>query len=272
MQATEKGEVEAFRSMFAAAPADLAVRHGIAATAIGDGLAFRVASLAGVGELNHALGLASGDDVDPVLSFYGGSPHIASALPGVDLDAALRSRGYTPGYAWMKFSRSTDDPPEAATDLRVEEVDEERAGDFARAFRGGYGLPELLQPWLEALPGREGWHCFAAYDRGEPAAAGALHVHEGVGWLGMGATVPAHRGRGAQSGILAARIRRAAELGCETVVTETGERVDGRPSGSYRNILRAGFREEYLRPNYASPRCAGGSSGPRSVIETLPRR
>ena len=31
---------------------------------------------------------------------------------------------------------------------------------------------------------------------------------------------------------------------------ETGERVPERPSASYRNILRAGFEEAYLRPNW----------------------
>ena len=248
------GEIEAFRALFAAVPADLADRHEIAAASIGSGLAFKVESLGGVAELNRALGLETEDDVDAALAFYGDTRHIVSALPGVDLDAALRARGYTPGYAWMKFTRSTEEPPSAATDLRVDEVGAARAGDFARAFRGGYSLPEFLGPWLEMLPERDGWHCFVAYDGAEPAGAGALHVYENVGWIGMGATVPDRRGRGAQNAILAARIRLAGELDCDTVVTETGERVGDRPSGSYRNILRAGFEEAYLRPNYVSRR------------------
>ena len=33
-------------------------------------------------------------------------------------------------------------------------------------------------------------------------------------------------------------------------MTETGELVDDRPSGSYGNILRAGFEPEYVWPNY----------------------
>jgi hypothetical protein len=35
---------------------------------------------------------------------------------------------------------------------------------------------------------------------------------------------------------------------------ETGERVPDRPSASYRNILKAGFEEAYLRPNWQRPR------------------
>ena len=62
-----------------------------------------------------------------------------------------------------------------------------------------------------------------------------------------------YRGRGAQSAILAARIEDARRQGCGTVVTETGELADDRPSSSYRNILRAGFRETGVRPNYRAP-------------------
>jgi GNAT superfamily N-acetyltransferase len=69
----------------------------------------------------------------------------------------------------------------------------------------------------------------------------------------FGATRPEHRGRGAQGAILAGRIERARDLGLRWLVTETGApRQDG-PGSSYRNILRAGFREIEVRPNLASP-------------------
>ena len=64
---------------------------------------------------------------------------------------------------------------------------------------------------------------------------------------------PEHRGKGAQTALLAARIERARTLGLAALTTETGERLPDRPSGSYRNILRAGFVEAYLRPNLVSP-------------------
>jgi GNAT superfamily N-acetyltransferase len=80
-----------------------------------------------------------------------------------------------------------------------------------------------------------------------------LFVDGNVGWLGLAATLPQYRGRGAQSGILAARIEEARKQGCSTVVTETGELEEGRSSSSYRNILRAGFREAGVRANYRAP-------------------
>ena len=49
------------------------------------------------------------------------------------------------------------------------------------------------------------------------------------------------------------RIDRARELGCEAVFTETGELRPDRPSSSYRNILRSGFAELYVVPNWLSP-------------------
>ena len=101
-------------------------------------------------------------------------------------------------------------------------------------------------------PGRENWHCFVAYDGQTPAATGALYVVGTVGWLGMAGTLPEQRRKGAQGAILAARIEAAAEAGCEVVVTETGALEDGRPSNSYRNIVRAGFEERYVRANYLS--------------------
>ena len=82
------------------------------------------------------------------------------------------------------------------------------------------------------LPERQGWHCFVAYDGDEAAGAAALFAQGGVGWLGAAGTREEHRGKGAQTALLAARIRRAHELGLDAVATETGERSPGRPNAS----------------------------------------
>jgi hypothetical protein len=41
------------------------------------------------------------------------------------------------------------------------------------------------------------------------------------------------------------------------VFTETGEQLPGRPSASYRNIVRAGFEELYVLRNWLSPDPSG---------------
>jgi len=57
--------------------------------------------------------------------------------------------------------------------------------------------------------------------------------------------------RGAGVDVLDALLR---EGGVTTLVVETGAPVDGRPGDSYRNVVRAGFREQYVRANWLSPR------------------
>jgi GNAT superfamily N-acetyltransferase len=165
----------------------------------------------------------------------------------------LEAQGFTPGYAWAKFERGLEQPSRGATELRVAEAQGgAEAEAFADVFVRAYGTPEIFREWVARLPGRPGWHCFLAYAGDEPAATGALYVEDGVGWLGAAGTLPEHRRKGAQNAILSARIEAAAEAGCEVLVTETGGVEEGRPSNSYRNILRAGFEFLYVRPNYLS--------------------
>jgi GNAT superfamily N-acetyltransferase len=199
---------------------------------------------------NRVLGLASTAPLDDIATFFGDSTWWVSDSHG--LGPQLTERGFVDDYGWMKFSRGVG-PRRAQSDLRVELVLEDRAGDFAQVVTGGFGMPDWCAPLAANVVGRPGWSCYVAYDGDAPAGVGALFVHEGVGWLGFGATLPAFRGRGAQSALLAARIEDARVQGCRTVTTETGELDDDRPSSSYRNIVRAGFREAGVRPNYRAP-------------------
>ena len=77
-----------------------------------------------------------------------------------------------------------------------------------------------------------------------------MQIHDGVAEFGIAATLEPARGRGCQRALLRHRLLDAAEAGCHTLFVETGERVPDRPSTSYRNVLRAGFEEAYLRPNW----------------------
>ncbi len=252
MEQTEVAEIEAYRDVFRAAPAEIAAEHGVDLLERGEMVALKLATLPGVAEVNRAMGLTRAAELDELAGFYGDVGHVVALPPGSGLEEALRSRGYAAGYAWMKFRRRVEDPPESTTELRVERIGAEGAADFARVVVPASRMPAFMQPWLALLPGRPGWHCFAAYEGDEPAGAGALFVTGKDGWLGMGATLERFRGRGSQGAILAERIRCAAELGVELLTTETGELVPDRPSGSYRNILRAGFEPHYLRANHAS--------------------
>ena len=158
---------------------------------------------------NRATGLgldepATEELVDGTLAFLEGTRSYVSVAPEArpaELATWLQARGLTPGYGWTKFVRPSTDPPEAQTTLRIERVEHGEA--FGAAAAGGFEVPDLFRDWLALLPTKDGWHCFVAFEGDEPAGAGALYVTGKIGWLGIGATVPEHRGKGAQSALIA---------------------------------------------------------------------
>jgi GNAT superfamily N-acetyltransferase len=185
------------------------------------------------------------------VSFY---VAVAPEARPADLPQWLGDRGLEPSWGWMSFRRGVEELPAPETALRLVEVrGPEDAAAFARVVRTSYGLPEAIEPRIAAARDR-GWLCWVAYDGDDPAGAAGLYASDGVGYLGFAGTLPEHRGKGAQSALLSERIRRAAALGCDVLVTETGERSEGRPSNSYRNILRAGFTETAVTANWLGHR------------------
>jgi GNAT superfamily N-acetyltransferase len=205
--------------------------------------------------LNRVVGVAADLDLDAAFSFYAdaGLPCVVSVPPGlVELERELAGRGFTRDAGWMKFERGLEPPPEPATDMRIEETRD--ADTFGRLAAEGFGAGSSAAAAAVQVVGRPGWHCFLARAGEEPAAVGALFADGDTGWLGIAATRPAFRRRGGQYAITGARIEKARELGLRRLTVETGARVGDRPAGSYRNILRAGFRESYIRPNWSAPR------------------
>ena len=203
-------------------------------------------------EVNRALPVEPRVDLDAVHAWYGGRPHVVVAPPDhPELVEALPRVGYEPARAWMAFELG-DVPAEVppATELRVEETQD--ADAFALTLSEGYGIPAEAQGLFRPLVGLPGWRWFLAWSGDEPAGCGALCVEGRLAWLGMAATRPSHRREGAQTALLNARIDAARALGADELYTETGAADAEGPGPSYRNILRAGFLESYLRPNWRS--------------------
>jgi GNAT superfamily N-acetyltransferase len=253
--APECGELEAFRSLIGG------WEEGRVAD-IGGALCTSVPAAPGSALLNRAIGLgllqpASEEMLDEIERFFAdaGVQYGITVTPDAEpreLTTWLEARGFSRGYAWTKFQRGLAPAGPQSTDLAVERVDADRGHVFADVFQRAYGTPELLRPRLEEIVAAPGWHCFVAYADGAPAATGAVFVTDEVGWLGMAGTLPEFRRRGAQTALLAARFDAARHACCTVVVTETGESVEGRPSNSHRNIVRAGFEPVYVRQNYLS--------------------
>jgi len=200
-------------------------------------------------EVNRAIPVEPQVDLDAIHAWYGSHAHVVAAPPDhAELDEGLPQRGYEPARAWMAFEHGNEQSERPETDLRIEETQD--ADAFALTLVEGYGIPDGAQGLFTPLLAPPGWHCFLGWAGDEPAGCGALYVEGRLAWLGMAATRPALRGRGAQLAILHARVEAARALGADALYTETGAADAEGPGPSYRNILRAGFRESYLRPNW----------------------
>jgi len=256
-------EVAAMADFFRAAPRHLRVAHDIEVRTLPEatlllsrgiepGVLFR--RVAGLGA-SHAVTGAGLDAVLAPMRALRASFAVAMA-PGADtglLAGMLQERGLQPGYAWMKFRRDCLPVPEVQTDLDIRTVGPECAVPFGTVIQEGFGLQPAIVPWAGSLVGRPGWCCVMAFDGATPVAAGAVFIQGEHAWLGLGATLASHRRRGAQSGLLAHRLREVASHGARAAVTETGERLPDKPGNSYRNIVRSGFTEACLRQNYMAP-------------------
>ena len=166
----------------------------------------------------------------------------------------LADRNLLPARGWMMFERGREAPASCTCSLKIREAAPSDALAFARIVADAFDLGEMSMPWLAKLIGRPGWHIYMSFESGEPAGTGAMYVEDDLAYLTFGATAPAYRGRGGQSALLRDRIGVALDLGCRVLATCTGEEVPGDPQHSYNNILKAGFKEGYVRRNYALPR------------------
>jgi GNAT superfamily N-acetyltransferase len=237
-----------------AAYGEISVRHNL-----GYAVVLLTPEAPGSPMLNRIIGLGSvhpvtEDELDQALAvpppgttFYVAiAPHAEpSSLP-----TWLADRGLEPGWGWMGFRRGLAVPAGIPTTLTVSATsgDADEAA-FARIVRLGYGLPKEAEAAIHrAFTSR--WECLLARDGDRPVAAAALYAMDGVAYLGFAATAAEHRGRGGQSALLATRIRRAAEFGCDVVITETGELRKGSRSDSYRNLVRFGFEKTAVTANW----------------------
>lgn len=258
--ALDRVERRFWREVWESVPGEVAREHGIELRDFGPIQAVLVADLPEVGMLNLLLGAAEdpgGESLARAASWAaerGVSPYVplTPGLPGsATAEEWLRANGYEPAYAWMKFVRDPHPPrfpaPDGVEVVELGAADDEPFGTIAAI---GFGLPAWAAEFFAHLPSREGWRCYVAKVDGEAQACAAMLIEEGVAEFGVAATLEGARGRGCQTALLHRRICDAAEAGCHTLFVETGERVPDRPSASYRNILRAGFEEAYLRPNW----------------------
>jgi GNAT superfamily N-acetyltransferase len=123
---------------------------------------------------------------------------------------------------------------------------------WAETSAQGWGeSPELAAFMHEfgTITGRSrGVSCFVAELAGRMVATGALAMHGGVALLAGASTIPAFRGRGAQTALLEARLAYAAGHGCDLAMMGAAP-----GSTSQTNAERQGFRIAYTRLKWQRP-------------------
>jgi GNAT superfamily N-acetyltransferase len=170
------------------------------------------------------------------------------------IEAWLLERGVEKARGWQKFSRGREAVPAPATDLTIKEIRAESGSDLAGVLSDAFDLGDAARPWISLLPTCSRWHVFMTYDGDIPAGTGSVFIDGECAWMDFGATAPQFRQRGSQTSLLRHRVQFALEQGCRRMFTCTGEAVPGDPQHSYTNIMKAGFKEDYVRANYAPPR------------------
>ena len=258
--AMERVEVTGWEDLYRAAPADLRDEYGIrmrhtpfatlfVAPAL-DVLAFNRATGLGINSPTDRRAL---DWIDEVFAAARVTRYFVPVAPVAEppaLPTWLCRVGLRAYNRWAKLVRGVEDPPEAPTGLRIEAIGEERREAFGSVLSESFAWPAWVGRWIASAIGRDGWRHYMAFDDDLPVATAALY-HDGPhAWLSWASTLPAHRGRGAHAALLSRRILDARACGCSLLTMETSEHTLSRPSTSHQNVIRAGFRVAYHRPNY----------------------
>jgi hypothetical protein len=178
--------------------------------------------------------------------------HEVSPLADPALLTMLNERGYQP----IEFTSVMFQPIQAGFHLaapgnervRVRLIHQDEQELWAQTGAMGWytEAPELadqLVALTRITAKKPGALPFLAELDGQAIAAGVLSLCDGVALLGGASTIPAARKQGAQRALLAARLRHAAEHGCDVAM------ISAQPPGgaSQRNAERHGFRIAYTR-------------------------
>jgi len=177
--------------------------------------------------------------------------HEVSPFAGIEAQRLLCDRGYRPLELSSVLYRPVQLPaaPERSN-IAVRVIGPEETELWSRISARGWthDHPELMEFMLEfgaVTAARKQTVCFLAEVDGQPGAAGALSIHEGVALFAGSSTVPELRRRGLQSALLEARMRYAVENGCDLAMMVA---LPG--SDSQRNAERKGFHIAYTRTKW----------------------
>jgi len=180
--------------------------------------------------------------------------HETCPLADPDLLRLLPERGYRPieqsSVLYQPLSAASHRDGEQHGSVRVRVINANEIHLWAITTSRGWGdTPHLAQFMLEfghIYASAAGMSGFIAEWDGEPAAAAALSIRDGVALLAGASTIPAFRGRGLQTALLRARLAHGALAGCDLAMMTAAP-----GGGSQRNAERRGFRIAFTRTKWA---------------------
>ena len=200
----------------------------------------------------------TGDDLNRIEDFFKerGAPvfHEVSPLADASLFALLNERGYEPieftsvMYRTLEGEINLGLPTNQKIKTRIIRANESKL--WARTSANGWatemeGLAEFMFEFGQISATCAGGFPFLAELEGEPISTGMLFVYDNAALLAGASTVPEGRRQGAQSALLDARLRFAAEQGCQLAMMGA---LPG--SQSQKNAEKNGFRIAYTRTKW----------------------
>jgi len=269
IEQVERAEAEAWFALEAAMPEPLRSEQGLVARRTGGAVVLSVrADMSGY--WSQTLGLGHDEPVTAELMtricrFYreqntpAATIQLASALQPDDWEAICARESLTRGRTIVQLVAEVqavlakyEGFARLEPELRLEPISPAHARSWATMTVDVFGsqlagIPEMF----EACVGRRGWHVFGVWHGNQLVSGGLSVAVDGVALLFAGATRPGFRGRGAQSALIVARARAAAQAGCRWLVTQTETEGPGTHNSSLHNLLRLGFEAVYERPGWA---------------------
>ncbi len=244
--------VKARTEMFPESGADWMEAAG--AYAMFDGIESPLTQTFGLGVFDEV----TNADLDKIETFFKNhnAPvfHEVSPLADASLFALLNERGYQPlEFTSVMFRPMTGEinlglPLNPKIKTRIVEAGEEKL--WARTSADGWatemeGLAEFMFEFGQVGAKCAGGFPFLAEIENAPVSAGMLFVYDDVALLAGASTVPEGRRQGAQTALLDARLRYAAEGGCKIAMLGASP-----GSSSQRNAEKNGFRIAYTRSKW----------------------
>jgi GNAT superfamily N-acetyltransferase len=210
---------------------------------VGDTFATKVPFLKGSALMNSVHHLEDPALLPQFLAFYAATEQpcwvtVPPYIPIAVTNALCKSGFHVERYASSLVAQPV--PRSSAVEADVAEIGRDELGVFLDTLNTGFDADAAALPNLRRNQGFwcdvPDWHLYLARVDGAPAGAAVLSVDGDVGYLAAASVLPAYRGRGLQSALIAARLERARTRGCSVVCcgADWG-------SQSQRNLQRAGL-------------------------------